>query len=1308
MAEKRRRIRFHRRLSLALAIVLSVVIAFLILKRSPYLPYQLSKLINEHYFNDTPFRFNCRKVTGDFINRITIEHLVLEYNDGRRSFSIFRADAVEVDYQLVRLLSLKLIVDELILKNVRIQVGRDNKGNLILPIPAIAAGPKQETESPHAEVRRFMIDGLHLFFSGGERELRVRDVSLSGSFKYAAESGSLEIEDGSGYLIDSETSISSFRTRVDFKEQNVELKEFITRLDHSFVMATGGYTNGELRHLQFVFNPVDLKEVSEMGLIPPNEGKLGGNIVCGGRLDSLTVRGSLTGDGWGLAFGGVSFSGVLEENRLSLESVQGDVFGSYIDGRMVYELGEEGGFTFHGQCADLDVSQGFLPGEGTPETALNGELQLEYRKAGDTYTFEVNLDSSVVNGFESKRLEVKGSWQARHGIDLEQFVSSRPGFVLTGSGTIDNESRANLLFELEGDKLDYLWQYLDLPLIEGSLGINGRIMGPTDNMQINLNGEFHDAALYFASIDTGLVQAQINNAPSESSTVRIDIQGQKISLGGGVFSNPHVLLDATPGRIIVQDFSFSKGDTFVTMDFSIRQDSTGSQVDLKHVSIATQDEVWKTTQSVNIVTSGGTTRIDTLLLSSDQGSVGLMGSYSRESNKCSLTGWGERIDLSLFKDALGLPIRFQGRSRFHASVLGEIENPQVDLIISLSDGVIDSVSFDRLDLQGSFDERDGYELDKLVVVEGEDSLIAHGWWRFTKSPILLLREGFDKEEAFEKPITLNLSSRHFPIVTIFRLVHSDLRPSGTFSGGLVFENALTDPKIRITGVLSEAEKGGIHLPEVTCGIVYENNLLLIERIEFDDGTTNGKITGTIPIIFNVAEGIAPLKDAPVQLDCSIQSDDLSDLPLYLNRIATASGKFTFTIDMRGSIENPDLKGDLRFLDCSMRLAGMEEVYENINAQFVVRGDRIELKTLTGKEGKRGSFQGSGFIELDGLKLGKYQVDLYFNDFVLSSIPEFSSTQDGSISITSQARENGGLIPYITGSVNVKQAQILLLLGAETGGTAPGSVPTVSPSWLCNIDINAPKNVWVRNPELRMELGGDVILKRDEQGLYLRGELEVLRGSYILYNNKFRITDGRFDFSKTNTLRPEMFLNAYTPYRREGDREHRIYLSLAWPSDKREPQATLSYDEPGYSETDIWKMLGGTYVSPTAQSGSDTWDAAGTAQNIASNYLERMLNAQMANLTIEVETRAPQRGSFSADGDREMSIAIGKYLSEDLYLKYRQGLSISSAREVDIEYRISNLVIIRSEIIRHSEKLFLGQKRQASDEINLDVKFRFEY
>jgi hypothetical protein len=1307
VAEKKRFITFRKRLSLLIALLLTIVIAFWFLKRSSFLPYKFTQFVNDNYLQDTPFEFSCKKVSGNLINQVVIESILLEYDDGINRFALFESDRIALNYQLVQLIKLRLVIDELTLDNVRIHVEQDEEGRLIIPAPVAAVSSDGEAVSPHIDVKRFLIKGLQMAFSEGSRRLRVQNVSMVGSLQYMDNKGSLRIDNGSAYLIDSETSIGSLRTSVDFESRNIHLKEFVVRLNRSFIMATGGYKDGKFDRLQFVFNPADLAELSEMGLLPPQEGELGGNIIVQGPLDSLAISGSLTGSGWGVEFGGLSFEGMYSGDRLYFSKMQGDIFGNYFDGQFEYQMGEKGGYSYQGFCRDLDLSQGLIPGGRVPETALTGDIRLDYSKSEGAYVFRGNLDRSVVNGFESDRLEMGGRWMKERGLEFEEVALVRPGFALTGSGTIGADSRIDMLFDVTGDSLDYLWEYLSLPRFGGSLGVRGRMSGPIDQMKINLNGEFRDVSYLFASIDSGTVQAQIDDVPGEKTTAKVDLLGRNISLGNRRFSNAHILLEAASAGTTVRDFSFTKGDTVLSMDFDVVPGATQSTVSFKHVSIITPEEEWKALRPIDLVLTDNGATIDSVLLSSPRGSFGLLGSYSRDSNQCRLTGWGESIDLSLFKDAFNLPFRFRGRSRFNLSVRGSLDNPQMVTTLNLQGGDIDSLSFDSLELQAGFTPSDGYRLDRVIIVSGGDSLAASGRWRLFRSPLRLLREATDTGEIFDLPFQLQLQSIHYPLRDVARAVHSDMSPSGRFSGNVILENTPRQPVIQLTGVLSETEKADVRLPPVTLAISYRDSLLSVERMQFEHNKINGSITGSIPLTLNFFEGARLRENSQLDLNGSFMSDDLSPLAGYTHRIAMLGGNMSGKVSIAGPVSDPSLLGDFSFRNCRLRLSGMEEVYESIDARIEFQNKNIRLVSLTGREGKKGTFHGTGAAELEGFKLNNYLIAIDFNEFELASIYDFSSTQSGRIELVSHKRDDGKVIPKVGGNVTIKEAQILRLLGESAGG-GPTSGPTASPGWLCDLDITAEKNVWVRNPDITMELGGEVVLKRDERGLYLRGQLQVLKGSYKIYNNKFQLTDGTFDFSKTNTLRPEMFLYAYTPYRREGDREHRIYLNLSWPSDQREPSAKLSYDEPGYSETDIWKMLGGTYVSPASGQSGNNWDAAGAAQGIATNYLERMLNAQMTDVTIDVESRAPGGRTTAANGEREMSIAIGKYLSEDLYLRYRQGFSLQSDQEVDIEYRISNMVIIRSEIIRHSSKLFLGQRRQVTDEINLDIKLRFEY
>ena len=113
--------------------------------------------------------------------------------------------------------------------------------------------------------------------------------------------------------------------------------------------------------------------------------------------------------------------------------------------------------------------------------------------------------------------------------------------------------------------------------------------------------------------------------------------------------------------------------------------------------------------------------------------------------------------------------------------------------------------------------------------------------------------------------------------------------------------------------------------------------------------------------------------------------------------------------------------------------------------------------------------------------------------------------------------------------------------------------------------------------------------------------------------------------------------------------------------------------------------------------------------VATNALERAINAQMAGgFTVDVEQRKREDASGVGAPEQETLIGVGRYFWEDIYLQYRRGLSIEGAQELDVEYRLSNRFLLRSQFIYNSRRNRAGIAGQNTDEFNLDLKYRFEY
>ncbi|HEX6790696.1 MAG TPA: translocation/assembly module TamB domain-containing protein, partial [Candidatus Krumholzibacteria bacterium] len=251
----------------------------------------------------------------------------------------------------------------------------------------------------------------------------------------------------------------------------------------------------------------------------------------------------------------------------------------------------------------------------------------------------------------------------------------------------------------------------------------------------------------------------------------------------------------------------------------------------------------------------------------------------------------------------------------------------------------------------------------------------------------------------------------------------------------------------------------------------------------------------------------------------------------------------------------------------------------------------------------------------------------------------------------------------------------------------------------SVDLDADKNVWIRNQDLTVELEGDLILNRDERGLYFRGDMSILRGSYYVAGNKFEITDGTFDFSASETLRPSMQINAYTPFLGDvnnpagtpsSSSDDNIYLALTWPYDEKEPRIKLSYEgAPGYSDAEIWAMLGRNSIGA----------------GVATNALQRVIDSQM---TGGVDVQVGQRRIDPKKSETETTVGLQKYLWQDIYLRYQRGFSTQSEQEVSVEYRLGRRFLIRSQMIQNSRKRTSATPGQYYDEYNVDFKYRFEF
>jgi autotransporter translocation and assembly factor TamB len=1299
----RRRGRLRRRISWVIAIVLTAVIAGVGYHQLSVLPRRISTYVNDHYLRGTNFHFSVDAISGFAIRHIRLKNPVLRYHSEKASYNLFRADEISIEYDLMPVFAFRLIVTDLSMRNVAIHLRHDEEGKLVLPVLPRKAGEDDTPSrfSPVVDVRRFTIDGLEMQFGGNQRELAIRDVHMNGAFEYADGEGHVVIDQGNAYLINSKKTVSEIRLNVKGDAKALDVDDFAVRLDESFVIARGAFHDGRFHNVELVVNPISLPELHDLGLIGDEEGLFTGRAELNGTVDSLRVKGNISGTGLGVELSDVNFEGLVTPERLLLPRMQGAVFGSAIDGRFDLDIDTED-FTYDGNVANLDLGRGFIPDSDIPPMSLNGRAWVKRTKSQDRFDWEGNLTRAVVDGFEAFDVRGKGVFTEAHGLTIERASLRRPGFRAEATGTVDENDVVDIVFKVDATDLQYFWNHFKLPEVGGSSNLNGRLRGPIDDFTVNLNGPVRNLEFEPAKIDSGTVTAEARHIGTKAPGVSVAVTGRRGSISGQWFDSPVVQLEIDTSQVQIRNARFARGDTSIVADLDVRAKGKNATIDIRRVAVTTPTDQWVTARPGVMHVEPGALYLDSLTMVSARGELGGEGAIRPDARTLDFDAWGKGIDLTVLRDVAKLPFRLNGNGDFKLGLSGSMDDPRGRLEITIRDGVVDSVSFDHMTARAEFDGA-AYHVDHLQVIAGRDTVSATGAWMSNVSPVQI-SEGDRPRGLWQAPLKGRLRFGHFPLATVFQAMHKPVLVAAAFEGSLELGGTLESPTAHLRGAIVPAPGEGREFPPAEVDVRYADNAIRVAKFNTTDGSRM-RLSGTFPMAFSFEEGARVESNRPLdfQLEIAPKDNEPIEIGRYFDGVSLLRGVLSGTVAGSGTPSQPRLSGGLAFTRGDLRIVGLEEDFRDIAVRVDFIDDVVRLTSLSARSGEKGSMVASGWARHANYRPVDYKLDLNLREFELRSIPDIELRTDGHLVARLVDARGNRRIPRITGNLAVREAEITMDITQTAGGTggAEFTRPTDTPNWTASVDIDAEKNVWIRNQDLNVELEGDLILNRDERGVYFRGDMSILRGSYYVAGNRFEITDGTFDFSASETLRPSMQINAFTPYlgsasgpvpASSADDTENIYLSLSWPYDEKEPRINLSYaGAQGYSDAEVWAMLGRNNLGA----------------GVATNALQRVIDSQMTGGGVDVQVGQRLVDPNSKTGETETTVGLQKYLWSDIYLRYQRGLSAQSEQEVSVEYRLGRRFLIRSQMIQNSRRR-TTTRDQYTDEYNLDFKYRFEF
>jgi autotransporter translocation and assembly factor TamB len=455
--------------------------------------------------------------------------------------------------------------------------------------------------------------------------------------------------------------------------------------------------------------------------------------------------------------------------------------------------------------------------------------------------------------------------------------------------------------------------------------------------------------------------------------------------------------------------------------------------------------------------------------------------------------------------------------------------------------------------------------------------------------------------------------------------------------------------------------------------------LAIARAEVNPSGGPIVVIGPTPV--KVSLVAAPVLDREAELNLTVELPGASlGVARYLHdRVADAEGELLGRVEVGGTLAEPRLAGIVNIAGGTVQVRGRDEVLDRVVGQVVFEGEVIRLVEVTATDGKKGRFRASGEVVLQGPKVRGYDLTVVLQEFTVGVPGEYQGTIDATFTLRKNMAGAGQLAEY-TGDVRVLQLDYLREIVSRSRPSEPG--PS---SWIGTFSIDLPRNVWIRNTDLEIELKGRVTYERTITGSVVLGEVETVRGRYDLFGHTFRITDGDIQFTDPERIDPVVNVSAETRIP-----EARIFATISGRASDR--QVTLTSD-PDYDQSTILKLLVPTGTSEVTSL---------LALTPVVQELERALSHQIPGLSLQMESRTVEGAEESTLGAR-----VGTYVVPELFISAYQGFSSSTEQDVSVEYGLSDIMFVKGSVVRRGVTAGTSGK-DVLEEYNVDLNLRWEF
>jgi len=395
-----------------------------------------------------------------------------------------------------------------------------------------------------------------------------------------------------------------------------------------------------------------------------------------------------------------------------------------------------------------------------------------------------------------------------------------------------------------------------------------------------------------------------------------------------------------------------------------------------------------------------------------------------------------------------------------------------------------------------------------------------------------------------------------------------------------------------------------------------------------------------------------------------------------------SGSANVDATATGTFARPNIQGQIstsgaRFTEIASRIR-----VTDLSGILLFNGDSAKLSQISGRLSKNGQFAANGNLSLRPADKLQSDFTLTIRNGEYDDGSTFSTIFDADLALTGRLAEAA----VITGQINVDRTDIIIpetlpnvvspvavthknasaAINEQAASLTPQQGQDAGSPMALNIQVNAPKRIFVRGRGLDAELGGNLNIGGTTSNPRIKGAINMSRGRMEILTKRFDFDTGRMVFA--GPADPSLDFTAST--RLEGSTYSIFVRGLA-----SAPEFSFG-SSPSLPQDQIVAKLffGRSLADLSALQLVQLANAVGTlnGSNSGPSLLDRLRAA--AGLD-DVDIKTNEQG--------QTTVGVGAYLNDRTYVNVEKGTEAGSGK-VTIDLNITDNITARGETSESGE------------------------